>query len=172
MSGSKRAIFQHAYLVNDLEEAARRWHELLGAGPFFVARHHKTDRFLYRGEPVEADVSYAFAYCGPTQIQLIQQHDDTPSIYRDMYAHGEEGFHHVAALVSDFAAERQRYVELGFEIACELYADQVEAAYVDTRAAIGCFTEIHADPPHIVETFARWKKAHEAWDGSGRLIIG
>ena len=157
--------------MNHLDSSARKWQQLLGAAPFFVARHHKTDRFLYRGEPVEADVSYAFAYCGECQIQLIEQHDDTPSIYRDMFEPGQEGLHHVATLVSDFTAERQRLIDLGFEVACELYADNVDAAYLDTREAIGCFTEIHADPPHILETFARWKRAHQSWDGSGTLII-
>ena len=42
----------------------------------------------YRGTDHEADVSYAFGYLGDTMIQFIQQHDDTPSIYRDMFAAG------------------------------------------------------------------------------------
>ena len=69
-------IFQVAYLVNDLEAGARRWTDLFGAGPWYVAPHHRTDRFRYRGEPTEADVSYAFAYCGGTMIQLVEQHDE------------------------------------------------------------------------------------------------
>lgn len=167
----KYPLFQYAYYVNDIDAAARRWNQILGAGPFLAVRHHKTDRFSYRGEPVEADVSYAFAYAGEIQIQLIEQHDETPSIYKDMYASGEEGFHHVATLVHDFEAELKRLTDMGFELACRLYADDVDAAYIDTRPAIGCFTEIHGDPPHIIETFAGWKAAHEAWDGKGELII-
>ena len=172
MNLTKYPIFQYAYFVNSIDEAAHRWNELLGAGPFFAARHHQTDRFVYRGEPVEADVSYAFAYCGDCQIQLIEQHDETPSIYRDMYKRGEEGFHHVATLVTDFEGELKRLTDMGFDLACRLYADNVDAAYVDTRSVIGCFTEIHADPPHIIEGFARWKKAHDEFDGSQGLIIG
>jgi hypothetical protein len=168
----RHPIFQHAWLVNDLDTSIGRWHALMGAGPWVVARHHETDRFLYRGEPIEADVSYAFAYCGELMIQLIEQHDDTPSIYRDMYAPGEEGFHHVATLVSDFAGEKQAYIDQGFDVACELFADNVDAAYIDTRAAIGCFTEIHHDPPHIRKAFAAWKRRHDAWDGTGRLVLG
>ena len=123
-------------------------------------------------EPIEADVSYAFAYAGETQIQLIEQHDELASIYKDMYGPGEEGFHHVATLVHDFDAELERLTGMGYDLACRLYADDVDAAYIDTRSAIGCFTEIHGDPPHIIETFAGWKKAHDAWDGKGELIIG
>ena len=154
-------LFQHAYLVNDIDEAVGRWSSLFGAGPFAITHHHHCDRFTYRGTAQEADVSYAFGYLGDLMIQFIVQHDETPSIYRDMYAAGQQGFHHVAYLVHDFEAEYQRLVELGFEPACRLYADRVDAAYFDTRAVTGGFTEIHGDPPHILGAFAQWRRAHE-----------
>ncbi len=155
------ALFQQAYLVNDLDTSIRQWSRVFGAGPFVIAPHHKTDRFTYRGTDQEADVSYAFGYLGDTMIQLIEQHDDTPSIYRDMYRKGQEGFHHVGVLVHDWTAERARLLDMGFEIACELWADNVNAAYFDTRGVNGCFTEIHGDPPHILGAFATWRRAHE-----------
>ena len=128
-----RALFQHAYLVTDLERSVQGWSDLFGAGPFAIAPHHRTDEFSYRSETTEADVSYAFGYLGDMMIQLIQQHDDQPSIYRDMYAAGEEGFHHVGYLVHDFPGEKERLIRMGFELACELYADEVNAAYFDTH---------------------------------------
>lgn len=157
-----RSLFQQAYYVRSIDEAARRWSEAFGAGPFFMVRHHETEQFAYRGQAIEADVSYAFGYLGDLMIQFIEQHDDRPSIYRDMYRAGEEGFHHVAYLVSDFAAERQRWLDMGYELATELYADEVNAAYFDTRELNGGFTEIHGDPPHIMGLFAVWKRAHRA----------
>ncbi len=167
----KQPIFQQAWFVTDIDDACRRWAGAFGAGPFFMVRHHETEEFSYRGAPIEADVSYAFGYLGDMMIQFIQQHDDKPSIYRDMYAAGEEGFHHIAYLVSDFAAERQRWLDLGYELATELYADEVNAAYFDTRSLNGGFTEIHGDPPHIMGLFAVWKRAHLAWDGTGSATI-
>ena len=164
-------LFQHAYLVNDLRSSIDRWNELFGAGPFVVTAHHRTDRFEYRGTAQEADVSYAFGYLGDVMIQFIEQHDETPSIYRDMYARGEEGFHHVATLVHDFAAERRRLLDLGFELACELYANGVDAAYFDTRAVTGGFTEIHGDPPRILAAFASWRRAHELYRPGDPVII-
>jgi len=154
-------FFQEAYLVNDVEASVARWAEVFGAGPFVITHHHKTDRFDYRGTDHEADVSYAFGYLGDTMIQFIQQHDETPSIYRDMFAAGEEGFHHVGCLVHDFEAEFDRLTGLGFDCATRLYADGVDAAYFDTRSVNGCFTEIHGDPPHILGAFATWRRAHE-----------
>ena len=164
MTLSRYPLFQQAYLVNDLEQAIQQWSDLFGAGPFVMTHHHKTDRFDYRGTDHEADVSYAFGYLGDMMIQFIVQHDDTPSIYRDMFAAGEEGFHHVGVLVHDFEAEFTRLEEMGFACATRLYADGVDAAYFDTRSANGCFTEIHGDPPHILGAFAGWRRAHELWE--------
>jgi hypothetical protein len=168
----KQQLFQVAYLVNDLDEAMERWSRLFGAGPFAVTEHHRTDRFMYRGTEQEADVSYGFGYLGDLMIQFIVQHDETPSIYRDMYAAGAEGYHHIAYLVHDFEAEYQHLIDLGFEPACRLYADGVDAAYFDTRSVTGGFTEIHGDPPHILGTFAVWKRAHELYrPGEDNLIL-
>lgn len=157
-------LFQSAYFVDSLDAAIPRWATTLDAGPFFVTSHHRADWFRYKGEPVEADVSYAFGYAGDVQIQLIEQHDDTPSIYRDMFGPGEYGHHHVAMLVHDYEAERDRLVAQGHELACELRANDVQACYFDTRPTIGTYTELHTDPDRIITTFARWKQAHLEWD--------
>jgi catechol 2,3-dioxygenase-like lactoylglutathione lyase family enzyme len=154
-------LFQQAWFVNDLDASIERWSSVFGAGPFVRSPHHQCDSFTYRGTTQEADVSYAFGYLGDTMVQFIQQHDDTPSIYRDMYARGEQGYHHLAYLVSDFEGEFQRLVDLGYEPACRLYANGVDAAYFDTRDLNGGFTELHGDPPHILQAFATWRRAHE-----------
>ncbi|MBT5201959.1 MAG: methylmalonyl-CoA epimerase, partial [Gammaproteobacteria bacterium] len=70
-------------------------------------------------------MSYAFGYAGACQIQLIQQHDDKQSIYRDMYPDGSFGMHHIAMLVEDYAKQRQYLLDQGLEKSCELYADGV-----------------------------------------------
>ena len=163
-------VFQYAYFVEDIASAAAGWAATVGAGPFFVAAHHRADRFTYRGTDVEADVSYAFGYSGGAQIQLIEQHDELPSIYRDLYPTGVFGFHHVAMLVEDYAGERQRLLDAGFELACELWANDIVACYFDTRPAIGAMTELHIRTDRIVETFDRWHRAHLAWDGIGEPL--
>ncbi len=156
-------LFQQAYFVNDLEDWCVKWSKLFGAGPFRLAWHHKTDKFHYRGTDQEADVSYAFGYLGNVMIQFIQQHDDTPSIYRDMFEKGEEGFHHVAYLVQDFEAEHKRLEDMGFECGTRLFADGVDAAYFDTRSVNGCFTEIHGEHLPIMGRWYAMKRAHEMW---------
>jgi hypothetical protein len=163
-------LFQFAYFVDDLDVAAQHWATTLGAGPFFVAEHHRTDRFDYRGTAIEADVSYAFGYAGTAQIQLIQQHDDQPSIYRDMFPNGGGGLHHIASLVPDYPGSRQRLLDQGHVLACELDADGVHACYFDCRSTIGCFVELHSISDRILATFARWQRTHDEWDGSGPAV--
>jgi hypothetical protein len=163
-------IFQFAYLVDDLERAAEHWAATMGAGPFFLAAHHRADRFEYRGQPIEADVSYAFGYSGNAQIQLIVQHDDQPSIYRDMFPTGG-GLHHIASLVVDYYGARQRLLDQGHEIACELDANDIHACYFDCRSTLDCFVELHSYTDRIAATFARWQQAHEEWDGTGGALF-
>lgn len=166
-------LFQQAWYVDDLDRAIGEWHRVFGAGPFVTSHHHRCDEFDHRGSPAQADVSYSFGYLDDTMIQFIVQHDDTPSIYTEMYPDGVArsgaghegpagcGFHHSGYLVHDFEGEFRRLESLGFECATRLHADNVDAAYFDTRSVTGGYTEIHGDPPHILDAFAGWRAAHE-----------
>jgi hypothetical protein len=165
----RHPIRQYAWFVDDIDEACRKWNKMLGAGPFFVVRHHIAEGFTYRGEPIEADVSYAFGQAGPAHIQFIAQHDDTPSIYRDMYKKGESGFHHVGVLVPNVQEEVRRFNEAGYETACELWGGDY-VAYMDCREDMGCFVELHGDAPVIQQLFDGWQTEHENWDGVTDLI--
>lgn len=169
MSLIRHPIWQYAYFVNDIDEACHKWNQMVGAGPFHVVRHHIAESFLYKHEPVEADVSYAFGQAGPAHIQFIAQHDDTPSIYRDMYKKGEHGFHHIGLLVNDLEGEIQRFKQAGYEEACTLWGGDY-VAYMDCRKDMGCYVELHGDAPIIREMFEGWKTQHDEWDGKTDLI--
>lgn len=165
-------IFQWAWVVNDIDEGCRRWHETTGAGPFFAVRHHKGENHIDHGVPFEGGLSYAFGYAGETQVQLIQVHDDTPSIYRDMYKAGEEGFHHIGMLVPDPPwAEKARFEAAGYPSVSELWST-AQVCYIDCRKAIGHYVELHGDNAAIREVFRGWKAAHDSWDGRTDLIRG
>jgi hypothetical protein len=161
----KRDIFQYAWVVRDLDTACRRWIDAFGAGPFFTARHHKAEGYYrYRGDTTECDLSYAFGYSGDAMIQLIELHDDIPSIFHEMFPRGEEGFHHVAILGHDFPADRQHLLDQGLELANEMWSG-ADVCYFDARPQFGCFVEIHGAPQAILDHFEVWKRAHRGWDG-------
>ena len=164
MSLLRYPIQQYAYVVNDIDEGVRHWYELTGAGPWQISRHHESENEFYRGQPCDADLSYAFGQAGPAHIQLIQQHNDAPSVYRDMYGPGEQGFHHYALLVPDIEAEKARFEAAGCETVMELIS-AARVSYMDARHLFGCFVELYEDTGVISQTFADWAKAHEEWDG-------
>ena len=135
MSIIRHPIWQYAYFVEDIDEACKKWNKMVGAGPFHVVRSHNAENFQYLGEHVEADVSYAFGQAGPAHIQFIAQHDDTPSIYRDMYKPGEYGFHHIGLLIHDVTAEVKRFNDEGYETACTLWiVERIWAAMWNSMA--------------------------------------
>jgi hypothetical protein len=138
----------------------------MGAGPFFVSRNHRGRDHTYRGTPDDAVFSYAFGQAGPAQVQLIQCMDDSPSVYRDMFAPGEGGFHHVACLVPavDMPAEVGRFVDAGYDVASTLHS-YVPVAYLDCRSTLGFFVELHGLNDDVEELFAEIGAAHEGWDG-------
>jgi hypothetical protein len=105
MSRFAGPVRQIGHVVNDLDRALAYWTGSLGVGPFLVAREIRFDNFRYKGQPASSPVvSLAFAQAGPIQIELIAQHDDAPSGYRDFLDGGGEGAQHLAAWYADHAS--------------------------------------------------------------------
>jgi catechol 2,3-dioxygenase-like lactoylglutathione lyase family enzyme len=164
-------IVQFSWVVPDLETAARRWHETTGIGPFLVNRHLAIGDPLYRGTPQSTDFSTAIAQAGPVQIELVEQHDDTPSCYRDTVPPGAEAMHHVAIVAADYDAALTHYTAQGFAVASQGRFGDVRFAYVDCSPAIGHMVEILEDKPTIRRFFAAIVRAAERWDRDPRTLI-
>jgi catechol 2,3-dioxygenase-like lactoylglutathione lyase family enzyme len=155
------SIVQVAWVVNDLASAIERFRKTLNTGPFTVFEHIQLNDFLYRGKPLSADFSMAAVQAGDVQLELIEQHDDTASVYRDLYPRGQEGFHHVAVLVPDVAAEVARYTAQGFEIGCQGRFGDSGFAYVDTSPVLGHMVEVLPDNAAMRAFFDTVRKASE-----------
>lgn len=160
---------QIAWVVDDLDAAVRHWQQTAGLGPFFMGSHvgGLFGDPQHRGRPTAVDISCAIAQAGPVQIELIKQHDDAPSPYRDVFAAGESGMHHICGLVDDVAAECRRYESLGFGIVfTATVGGQTPVAYVDTRPMIGCMTELMGRQGLVAQMFAAVAKTAADWDGT------
>lgn len=102
-------IRQIAFVVPDIDEAMRYWSATLGVGPFFVRRSVVFEDYRYYGDAVPSPaISIALGNSGGLQIELIEQHDDNPSIYRDFLNSGRDGLQHIAAWVTCAEFDRQR----------------------------------------------------------------
>jgi hypothetical protein len=165
------AIVQQAYYVRDLDTAIERWHGLLGIGPFFVRRHIALSEVRYRGRPSSLDISAAYVQAGPIQLELVTQHDDVPSGFRDMYAGDAEGLHHVAVIPEDYAGLIARYESIGCPVTTELRtASGRGAAYVDTRALNGHMLEVYLPNEGLRALYRDVAEAAATWDGR-QLVI-
>lgn len=167
----RHRTIQNAYYVTDLDEGIARWHRLWGLGPFIVRRHIALPDVRYRGAPSTVDISAAYVQAGDIMVELVTQHDDAPSAFREMYARGEEGFHHVAVIPDDYDALLAHYARAGFDVVTELRtASGRGAAYVDTRRAFGHMVEVYWPSDGLLRLYADVKAAAECWDGRDLVI--
>ena len=165
-------IRQNGYVVRDIESAMKHWIDVLGVGPFFYIPVVRMETFFYRGEPSAPRSSIALANSGDLQIELIQQHDDAPSMYRDFLAAGREGLQHVSSWVEDFDGHVARIERAGHRLAqWGTLAGGIKFAYFDTELHPGTVFEVSnlAGPlaalPQMVADAAR------EWDGSDPIRV-
>jgi len=108
-------VRQNGYAVRDVEAAMRHWVSL-GVGPWFYFENVPVTDWEHRGRPGQVAMSIALANSGDLQLELIQQRNDSPSLYWEFIkAHGE-GLQHVSAWTTNMAADLVRLATLGFPI--------------------------------------------------------
>lgn len=167
----RQRFVQNAYHVGDLDQAIARWHRATGLGPFLVRRHIALKDVRYRGDPSTLDISAAHVQAGPVQIELVTQHCDSPSTFRDMFDARSDGFHHVAVFPQDHAALVEHYEGLGFPVATEFVTGEGRgAAYLDTRALLGHMVEIYRVNDSLLTFYEQIDQAARSWDGR-QLVI-
>lgn len=106
-------VRQIGYVVRDVEKAMQTWVNL-GVGPWFLTRPAPVENFQYMGKPVDTQFAAAISNSGYVQIELIEQLNDGPSMYRDFLAGGAEGIQHVSHWVEDFDRASQILLDLGY----------------------------------------------------------
>jgi len=163
-------IRQLGMVVHDCEEAMQQWGKM-GVGPWFTMRF-TVDDYMYRGEPSPApDITLCFAHSGPLQLELIQQHNDVPSGWKEFLASGKLGAQHVAAWCADhatFDAKRDELIARGFVLvhAGGSRAADARFAYFESPEPGGLQFELSEALIHSGEQMRRnWEEAAECWDG-------
>lgn len=106
-------IIQTAYVVEDVQQAIREWITKLKVGPWFLLEHFTSEDALYWGRPTDVDVSIAMSFAGHMMIERIEQHNDLPSVYRDITKKRRYGFHHWGVATADFDRDVERIPRMG-----------------------------------------------------------
>ena len=160
-------IRQNGYVVRDIAMAMRHWSEVLGVGPWFYVEHAPVRNFTYRGTPSEVDLSIALANSGPLQLELIEQRNDAPSMYRDFLAAGHEGLQHVAYWTVTFAEDYARALAAGFGVGQEgEMGNYGPFAYFDTETHPGTVVELSDVSGMKQRLFDYIADAARTWSGA------
>ena len=160
-------IVQNAYVVEDLDRSMAAWLDAGIVGPFHVLSHLELVGPRYRGNPTQLDASIALAYSGGIAVELIQQHDSTPSVFNEQPIGPTPRFHHSAVMTEDFDGELAHYTAMGYAPAFEgAVAVGGRFAYVDMRSATGGLLELIELTPVVRQLFETIEQAAENWDGN------
>jgi hypothetical protein len=162
-------VRQTAYLVRDIESAMRHWTTTMGVGPFFLLKEHAPAGATFRDRPTDMCISLAFAQCGAVQIELIQQHNAAPSLFKEALDAGREGLHHLAFWTDHFDRDMARYREAGYQIvqAAGLGGPNNRNAFFEPSeaAALGLAIEVSEISGAKGEFFRAIAAAADGWDG-------
>jgi Glyoxalase/Bleomycin resistance protein/Dioxygenase superfamily len=161
------SIIQHAYTVDDIDEGMRLYTERLRIGPWFLIGPFVPAKGVYRGAETKMNLSLAVAFSGPAMVELIEQHDDAPSVYQEAKkARGGHGFHHWAIGACDFDAAAARHRALGYEAAfSDISPRGVRVVYFDTTRDLPGMLEIIEMTADAEEQYRTMYQAAQDWDG-------
>ena len=158
---------QLAYFVEDIRAAAQDAARHFGAGPFYVIERIELEWAEHRG--VQSDFLHSSAYgqWGGLMMELVQQDEEGPSPFRDLYAPGEEGLHHVASFVPSVADALEAFRRDGTEVAAHAITRNggSEFAFLDTTAQTGHMLEIYERTRALAGFYDFVRDASIEWDG-------
>lgn len=154
-------VYHAGYVVTDMSASIAHWVEKLGAGPFFLFDNFAFVDPIFEGRPVGPSVTLAFAFSGDFCVELIQQHDEAPSVYRNCGS----GLHHLGIAVDDLEASLLDYASAGVgSIFRAAFPFGGGCAYLDTRRELGFMTELVERNPVINGLLSQMKAAHANWN--------
>jgi hypothetical protein len=163
-----KTVIQTAFVVEDIMATIRYYTRTLNVGPFFLLSHAKSPTRTYRGVLAPCEVSVAMAFAGTMNIELVQQHDDVPSLMNEHVRSHGYGFHHYGVAHEDIADALPLYRAEGYQV--------VSTNDVPTGGTVHFLAEdMPAQPGYIElipwnarldETFTRYWQAAQDWNGS------
>lgn len=156
-------ILQLAYVPADVNGALRYWIDTIGAGPFYHNPHIVFDTMNYMGEPTALDMSSWLGYWGETQIEIIKQHNDAPSMYKDWRDRGLEGIQHLGLIAESGA--RDFLVNNGAVIIQDGTLGGAEFFYADLGGGPGSVVEVMMNSQIARHVFEAMHSAARNWDG-------
>jgi hypothetical protein len=166
-------IHHLAYVVDEIESAAKKLNDQFGAGPFFYLDEVPVSDVTSRGEPAEFIHASAFGICNEVPVELMVIAKLQPARTAERFA-GDSSprFHHIAYAVPPADVESTRATLEADGLPEYLHAHfggDVDFTYHDGSASLGHDIELHADSEGLRGFFAMFESAADGWDGSDLL---
>lgn len=169
---------QVGFIVKDINKTMLHWSEKLKVGPWAYREKLHVLEFTYYGKEVEyPDLSVGLVNSGDMQIELIQQNNDTPSLYRDTIKNNGEIAQHISYWTeTEFDAWSQYLLDQGYVEGMAGRFGQAEGSKFGTQTRgrfayflhpdlPSCMIEIGENTGGKTETFDAIKRAALNWDG-------
>lgn len=163
-------LFQLGFVVDDVVHAAGEWANVFGVGPFQILPTTEVP-CTYRGAPSGITMQVGYAQAGPVQIELIAQHCDRPSVFRDVVERGRTMFHQLCTLTPRYDEKKAFFEGLGYEMRSEIVIPGQRVAYFDTYDDFGFVTELAEESPRFLEQLEAMAQTAAGWDGHDPVRI-
>ena len=161
------SIIQVAYFVEDIQRSMKDFTARLKVGPWFVTQPFTPPEARYRGQPTKVNLTLAVGFAGHMSFELIEQHNDAPSVYREVVEKRGYGFHHWAVPTDAFDREVEKYRSLGYEAA---FTDRTphgyRIAYIDTLRDLPGMIELVEFTESMEDRYTKMYHASVGWDGA------
>ena len=159
-------IVQVAYFVEDIRAQAEIMARTFGAGPFHVVENIELAWGEHRGERCDFVHSSAYGQWGDVMMELVQQESDGPSPFRDLYAPGESGLHHVATMVDDLPTAYAHFDAAGIPLATRsMTKTGTEFSFLDATQQMGHFIEVYERSEGLLGFYEFIRSAAQGWNG-------
>jgi len=163
-------IAQLGYVVRDIQASLQHWVRH-GVGPWFYVERVPLDYFRYQGADSDAQISVALANSGATQLELIQQRNEAPSMYKDFLDAGHHGAQHIAYWTGDYDALYDKAIGEGYTVGQEGSITGGRFAYLQTEWEPGTTIEISDVSGPKGQLFAHIRAVAANWDGSEPIRV-
>jgi hypothetical protein len=157
-------LIQTAFVVRDIHESITTYVSKLKVGPWFLIERFTPAEAMYRGEPTDLVMSVAFAFRDAMMLELIQQHDDSPSVFRDVVTARGYGLHHLGITTDTYDVLFNSYLSAGFE--CAFTARTTGRLAMFEMSGLPHLVEILELDPKRRKFFSAMAEAATNWDGS------
>jgi methylmalonyl-CoA/ethylmalonyl-CoA epimerase len=148
---------QICVVVKDLDEAMKRYSDLLGIGPFLIYSVDSTELGVTReGKPTDYKVRVGMAKMGGAVLELLENLRGQ-TIWKDFYDEHGEGMHHIGLFVKNYPAALAAFTDRGFKVTVDGPIAAQERTgrftYIESQERLGTTFELLDFPEELMKAF-------------------